>query len=261
MTAPATRDVTFGAVALLALAWLALGGLGQPAFGVAANLLHVLLLALAAAGAWRSAVLLGDGSPARPAWRLLALGLAAFGVAEVLDAWHEVALRAARPFPSAADALFLLGYLLLVPALLVFVQVYRASGFEVGGRVQHALIALAALLAGAAAGWDTVRALATSAAPLAERALGVAYVGLDFTTLALAFVLLRIAVAFRGGHVWRVWGLLLAGLVFTCAADLVFAFLNAGGLSVPRAVMEALYLLSYLALARGVLCEQELLAA
>jgi hypothetical protein len=255
------HDLLFGGAGVLALAWLALGGASQPAFGSVANILQVLLLTLAASGAWRSATLLGDGSPARPGWLLLALSLAAFGAAEAQDAWHEVVRRTARPFPSPADAFFLAGYLLLGPALLAFIRVYRASGFAVGGTGQHAAIALGVLALAGLAGWDTVHTLAVSAAPLGERVLGVAYVALDFLTLVLTFVLLRIAAAFRGGHVWRVWALLLTGLVFTCAADLVFAFLNAGGLSVPRTVMEALYLLSYLALARGVLCEHELLAA
>ncbi len=259
MSRRARLDGLFGAVALGALAWVLLGGGRQDAFGLVANVLHVLLLGVAVLSAGRSAALLGAASPSRAAWVLLTAGLASFGLAECLDAWYEVALRATRPFPSLADALFLLGYLLLVPALLRFSRVYRESGYAVGSARQHAAIALAALGVFALLGFSSLRAIASGAGPLAERVLGVAYPLLDFAMLALTLVLLRIAAAFRGGHVGRVWALLLVGLTFTCLADLVFAFLTAGGVGMPRASMEALYLLSYLAIARGTLSEHEML--
>jgi hypothetical protein len=260
MSVRARRDLLFAGLALGALAWLLAGDARLPVFGWCANVLQVGLLGLAAGGAWSSATRLGPDSPASAAWRLLAAGFTAFGVAEGLDAWYEVALRVPRPFPSLADVFFLGGYLLLVPAMAGFIRAYRGSGFEVGSRAQHIAIGLLAYGAGILAGWGPLHAIASGSAPWSERALSLAYPLLDFVMLAVALVLLRIAAVFRGGYVWRVWGLLLAGLAFTGAADLVFAFLTAGGLSVSRGLMETLYLLSYLALARGVLCERELLA-
>lgn len=259
MSRRAGLDALFGALAVGTLAWLFLGGARHEAFGLVANVLHVVLLAVAVLSTLRSAALLGSGSPSRPAWHLLGAGLASFGLAESLDAGYELVLRAPRPFPSLADVLFVLGYLLLLPALLRFIRVYRESGYEVGSAAQHTALALGALAVFAGLGFGSLRALASGSAPLVERALGVAYPLLDFAMLALTLVLLRIAAAFRGGHVGRVWGLLLLGLIFTCLADLLFAFLNAGGVGLPRASMEALYLLSYLAIARGTLSEHEML--
>ncbi len=259
MTTRARLDLACVAVAVGVLAVGLVGGARQAAFGLTANALQVLLLGVATLSAGRSAALLGADNPSRAGWLLLTGGLGAFAVAEGLDAWFEIALRTPRPFPSLVDVLFVLGYLLLVPALLRFIRVYGRSGYDVGSAGQHAAIALAALALFALLGFGPLRAVATGAGPFAERVLGVGYPLLDFATLALTLVLLRIAAAFRGGHVGRVWALLLVGLIFTCLADLTFAFLNAGGLGAPRAAMEALYLFSYLAIARGTLSEHELL--
>src|SRR6185503_7461980 len=67
------------------------------------------------------------GNPARVPWALLAAGLAAFWVGEAVEGSYTV--RGVRsPFPSAADAFFLIGYPLLVTALFLFLRAYRASG-------------------------------------------------------------------------------------------------------------------------------------
>lgn len=265
MTRGARLDLLFAVLALLALAGLGgawnAGGAFASAFGLFANSVQVPLLALACVCAVRSAGLLGAGSPARPAWLLLAAGSSVFLVAESLDAWYEIAQRTGRPFPSAADVLFVCGYLLVAPALLMFIRVYRASGYEVGSTVEHAGIAAAGVVAAAAAGYAPLRAILDDGAPLGERLLRVSYPLLDFATLILVLVLLRIAVAFRGGQIWRVWALILVGFAFTCAADILFAFLPAGGLGGQQPLMEALYTLSYLALARGTLYQYQMLAS
>lgn len=233
---------------------------GAETFRVLANTLHVLLLAAAAAAAWGTASLLPAGNPARLPWRLLGAGLAAFLAAETVDGWYEIVLRSSRPFPSAVDLLFVGAYVLVVPTFLLFVRAYHAPGDEVGSAMQHLLIVLGGGLGLAAVGFLPMRAVLLSPASFAERVVGAAYLLLDFAVLALALVLLRITVAFRGGHIWRVWVLLLTGFLFTCVADVLFAFLSAGGVTVERSLMEALYLLSYLAIARGALEQYGLLA-
>jgi hypothetical protein len=263
MTRGTRLDLLFGALALLTLAgafaaWA--GGAFASAFGLFSNSVQMPLLALACACAVRSGRLLEAGAATRPAWLLLAAGLSVFLAAESLDAWHEVVERTGRPFPSAADLLFVCGYLFIVPALFRFIRVYRASGFDVGSTAEHVGLAAAGSVAAAAVGYGPLRSILASGAPVGERLLGVTYPLLDFTTLILALVLLRIALAFRGGQVWRVWGLLLLGFAFTCAADVMFAFLSAGGIGVQRPFMEALYVLSYVALARGTLYQYEMLA-
>ncbi len=248
-------DLALVAASLVALVWFASGASG---FSPLANTLHVLLLGAAAWNAWRAAELLGAGNPARPAWLWLVAWLAAFGLAEAIDAWYEVLWRAARPFPSLADALFIDGYLCLVAALLVFIHAYRSSGYAVGSTAQHAALLGAGLLASLGLGYRPLAAIAGGAAPLNERVVSLLYPTLDFVVLSLTLVLLRITLAFRGGHVFRVWALLLLGLFFTCAADMLFAFLPQAGPDAPRAPMEALYLLSYLALLLGTRKERAL---
>lgn len=265
MKSSAWLDRLSGGLAVLTLAGLGAAwnadGARAAAFGLYANSVHPLLLLVACVSAWRSGRLLGSGSPAGPAWRLLTGGLSLFFMAESLDAWYEVVQRTGRPFPSAADVLFVCGYLFAVPALFTFIHVYRASGYAVGSSAQHAGIAAAGVVLAAVAGYVPLRAILNGSATFGERVLGVTYPLLDFATLILVLVLLRIAVAFRGGQVWRVWALILTGFAFTCAADMLFAFLSAGGFVAQRPLMEALYVLSYLALARGTLYQYEMLAS
>lgn len=265
MTQTRRLDVLYTGVALTTLLGLVFAwsgdGTSASAFSMFTNSVQLALLFLACVAALRSARLLGRGTPAAPAWRLLGVGLSVFLAAEVLDAWYEVVEHTNRPFPSLTDVLFVCSYLFLVPALVSFIRVYRTSGYEVGTTGEHAGIAGVGVLVSIVVGYAPLYEILTSGAPLVERLLSVTYPLLDFATLILVLVLLRIAVAFRGGQIWAVWMLLLLGFAFTCAADILFAFLSAGGVVVQRPLMEALYLLSYLALARGALYEYEMLSA
>lgn len=209
-------------------------------------------VALAALAAWWTALVrrrLEADNPARTPWFLISCGFAAFAAGELGDAYYEL-VGANRPFPSTLDAVFLVGYVLIGLAFVVFVSTYLRS--ELAGdprRHRGPTAAFAVVLF--AAGVVIVWLLLADDGPLAARLVSAAYPALDLLALVPAFLLLRITLAFRGGALWRVWASLLAGFVLLCAADFVFAYFTVRGTDGQDALMEALYLLAYAAFLRG----------
>lgn len=259
-------DVLVGVLAALTLAWLALvwsaATLGPAAAGFSAfaNVVQVAMVALAAGLALDVHRRLDAENPARAAWLLIALGFAAFTVAESADAGYEVLAGMNRPFPSALDGVFLGAYALIGLAFLAFVRSYSGSVLISGGLGPHRTAALAFGFLLAAAGSVILKALLADGGLSLDRAVSASYPALDLVALLPAFVLVRITVAFRGGGVWSVWAALLAGFGLTCAADFIFAYFTVRGVEGHDALMETLYLLSYAAFARGSNVQRGLLA-
>ena len=77
--------------------------------------------------------------------------------------------------------------------------------------------------------------------------------------LVPVFILLRIAIRFRGGEVWKVWAGLLAGFLLMCVGDILFAYFTAMGREGLDPLIHVMYILSYAALARGALGQYQLL--
>ena len=205
------------------------------------------------------------GNPVRRCWAVLALGLFLLVLGEATEAVYAVVWAIEDPFPSLADLFFLLAYPLLVLAFLLFLRAYRQSGFQVeSGRGAFAWGVAGAL---GLVGLATLAPAVHSSAPLAERLIGVGYAVLDLIALVPILLLLRVTWGFRGGDVWKVWAGILFGFVFTFLGDLLFAYLKTvgpggiGPLAAPQldSLTDLMFLLSYLAIARGTLHQRELL--
>jgi hypothetical protein len=255
------------AVAALSIAWVALAwsagdrlhGL-NPAFVTYANLAQVVLAAVGAWYAFRIVRQLEAGNPARRGWLLVAAGFGAFAIGEALDAYYEVVLTTNRPFPSWADALFLLAYASVAVGLMVFVWGYGRSDLG-GGELRRHLVPTTVFTVALAPGlFLLLRDLAGGSGPALERWVSASYPALDLLVLVPAFALTRITRAFRGGRVWSVWASILAGFALTCVADLIFGYLTVRGIAAQDVLMELLYLLSYLAFARGAFLQHGLVA-
>jgi hypothetical protein len=218
-------------------------------------------LVLGAIYALRAARRLEADNPSRRAWRGLGLGLGAFAAGQAVLSFYQLGLGRTPPLPSIGDPPFLVGYALMIAATIDFVRVYFASGFPVGSPRALATLAAVGAIGFTALGVPLLRPIATAAAPLAERAINVAYPALDFIALVPALVLVRITVAFRGGGVWRVWAALLLGWIFMAAGDVSFAYLSTA--EHPKLVpfVDLTLLLGYLFAALGTMLELELLEA
>ena len=198
------------------------------------------------------------GSATRRAWRLLSLGLLAFFLGQASIAVYQLALGVETPFPSMADVFWLIGYPLLAVALVAFVRSYTESGFPIGSRAERTWLALGVVVVAALIEAPLLRPLVTTPAPWLEKLLNVAYPVLDLILLVPTALLIRIALRFRGGAVWRVWAAILAGFVFVCAADILFAWFSQLGQTHLADMVDGMYLLAYGCLGLGVLYQREL---
>ncbi|HET8645076.1 MAG TPA: hypothetical protein VFO85_06285 [Vicinamibacteria bacterium] len=235
-----------------------------PAPTVAGGLTAVAKLVLLGLAAWfsyRNARGLASAQErVASAWRRLAAGWGLYFTGQACLAWYQLrGLNA--PFPSVGDAFFLAAYPFFFASLLTFLGAYREAGFApdtpaVQGR--FAAIVSAACLAVAV---PLLHPTAVAPTRPSETALNLAYPVLDLALVVPLVLLVRMAHAFRGGAVARMWGSMLAGLSFMCAGDVLFAYFSALGRTGLDPFVHATYLLAYGLVAEGARRQQALLEA
>jgi diguanylate cyclase (GGDEF)-like protein len=199
------------------------------------------------------AVVLGSGvaclvrAPAFPrerrAWVLIGLAILLWGAAEVY--WTAfIDDNPNAPYPSPADVLYLAFYPLAAAGLTMLV---RARAHEINWRLwmDGAIAALGTAALGAAFVFDfvaekasgtTLQILTTLAYPLGDLALVAMVAGV---------------VALTGWRPGRTWSLLVAGLVATAVADIVFTLQTIDGASAAGWI-DPIYLIAAICLATAV---------
>ena len=189
--------------------------------------------------AWRAASQPGISRPARRAWILLGLGFLAFWAGDVLYFYYDIVAQAV-PSPSLADVAYLAYYPLLLIGLVSFPQVFD-SGSQ---RLRFALDAATVALGGAMVVWYFVLgpiASADTGDPM-EMLLAVAYpVGDLVLLLGIAVIALRAPRELPRGAL----GLLLAGLLTSLAADILFGIQTLDGTFEPGRSVDAIYMVSW----------------
>lgn len=177
-------------------------------------------------------------APARKLpWYLFAAGSLSFAVGEVLFWIYEDVLGRV-PFPSAADAFFLLGYPFFAGALLLLLR-SRAPGRDWSSLIDASIITTSA----AVVVWVFLMQpyFGDESLSLVERLLSCAYPLGDLLLLAVA---VRLAVA---PGVWTfAYRLLWASLAFRLLADIVFADAVLNGTYTSGDPVDAGWLLAYL---------------
>jgi len=266
MSRTARTDALFGAAALAGVApfLLQLGGMAGGAAGNEArlylgNIAKLGFLVIAAAAAIGSAKHFERDNPMRSTWRLFAAGFVAFAAGQAVLCTYQAVLRLPSPFPSLADVFFMCSYPLFLAALLQTIRAYGASGYPIGTAFERALTAAAVAAAAGAIGYPTLKPVVAIPAPPLEAFLNVAYPVLDLAVLIPVVILLRIAIRFRGGQVWKVWAGLLTGFVLMCVGDILFAYFTALERQDLDPLIHVMYVLAYAALARGALGQHQLL--
>ncbi|MEP6462888.1 MAG: bifunctional diguanylate cyclase/phosphodiesterase [Frankiaceae bacterium] len=216
---PAGRAATIllGGFAVLAV-WL-LGGWGGPAGIQAVTDLGQLLAALAAtwaaAATWRRC-----SGRRRHAWGALTVAIAAWAVGELAWCYYELLASRATPFPSLADA----GFLLFPPAAMLGLWWYPSGA---GGRTRARLLLDAATVATSLLliSWVTVLGAVYHVGGSSPFAFGVslAYPLGDLALLTVAALVLS-----RGASRRRLPLVLLgAGMAAMAVSDSAFTYLTA----------------------------------
>jgi hypothetical protein len=224
----------------------------------------VLKLLFLLVGAWlalHNSARFGAGNPIRPAWLLLGLGLGATFLGQAVLAVFQLSPAAETPFPSLADAFFVLGYPLFIAALVSFGRAYDAAGYPLGTRRARWTAGAVATLAGLVVAAFVLTPIVLKPAPLLQKSLNVAYPVLDLAVLVPTILLFRASLPLRGGEVWKAWAALLAGFFFMSAGDVLFAYFQALDVTHVDPLVHVTYLLSYGFLALGVVRQSRLLAS
>ncbi|HKB17510.1 MAG TPA: PAS domain-containing sensor histidine kinase, partial [Candidatus Dormibacteraeota bacterium] len=159
----------------------------------------------------------------RLAWALFGASALSWGIGEVVWSVYQVGLGVAVPFPSAADA----GFLLAVPLAVLGVFAFTSAPTRLATRSETvlagAIVALSLLFVAWAFGLGKV--YESSPATPAAQFIGLAYPIGDIITATVLVVALRRA---RRAEIGRM-ALLLGGLAFNALADSAFAYLTANG--------------------------------
>lgn len=198
------------------------------------------------------------GSTVRRAWIAMTLWFLGFFVGQCVLSSYRLFLDRAAPVPCAGDWFFFAGYAAVIVAAWVFVSAYRASGFPVGSRTEHAGIAAGATLLFALFVARRLLPIALEPTPIGERIVNVGYPLTDLVLLVPTLVLLRITIAFRGGRVWTVWAATLVGILLFTAGDVLFANTEAG--ETLSGLLDWLFVMGYAGSAYGAMLQHALVS-
>jgi diguanylate cyclase len=190
-------------------------------------------------------------SAQRNAWAMLALGLALYGLGNVLWALWISNLRN-PPIPSICDALWLTLYPLSYAGIVGLARRYQQP--RVSARMWLDGIIAGSGLAAIGAALVFPQILASTSGGAVARATELAYPIGDLLLAALVVGVL----ALRGWRVNRTWGLLGAGFLLLAVADCIYGLEVAGGSSSTSALDNLFYFVAVALLAVAAWQEPEL---
>ncbi|HET9410477.1 MAG TPA: PAS domain-containing sensor histidine kinase [Candidatus Dormibacteraeota bacterium] len=237
-----TAAIAAGVLSALFIAWTALR-IGGDTVTIGVDDIGEAVAALVAAvscgyAAWRNA------GRMRLAWGLLGGSALAWFIGEVIWSVYEVGLGVNVPFPSAADAGYLLAIPLAVAGMLAFPSAPGRLTTRSQALVDGAIVALSLVFVSWALGLGKVYET-SSDQPLAQL-LGAAYPASDVVIIAVLLLVIRRASPQQRGAMF----LLLGGLAANSIADSAFAFLNAAGTyGAIGSVLDAGWVVGYLMVA------------
>ncbi len=175
----------------------------------------------------------------------LALGLLIWGIGEIVWSIYVLAYGIEVPFPSLADVLYVLGYIPLFMGFALFMKIFGYVFSERAIKITSIVSGVAIL--GMMSFMVVPKALAQPG-DIVEGALAVAYPLLDAALLALATISFMV---FWGGKLARGWLYLLIGFILLAVVDVFYYYYELLGLIWEGHPLEILWLLSYLAMAKG----------
>jgi two-component system, sensor histidine kinase and response regulator len=159
----------------------------------------------------------------RIAWACFAASAACWGIGEVIWSVYEVGLGHSVPFPSAADAGFLLAIPLAVAGVFGFTSAPSRLATRGEALLAGAIVALSLIFVAWELGLSKV--YDSSAATPAALLIGLAYPVGDIITITVLLLALRRARRTEMGRLL----LLLGGLGATALSNSAFAYLTANG--------------------------------
>jgi diguanylate cyclase (GGDEF)-like protein len=212
--------ILLGAYALAFTAWVLVGAERLPYRTVISDLAFLPMGLLAAWHTWRVGANRALAGRARLAWRLISLALLAYTAGDAIWSYYELRLGT-EPFPSPADA----GYLLFYPLMLAGLLAFPHAPVGRSAQIKFWLDITTVLLGGWMIVWYFVlgpTALVADADPTVV-VLSTAY---PIGDLILVFGTAALLLRQPGGSSRLAFGILGGGIVCFLVADLSFGYLS-----------------------------------
>ncbi|MHB8781159.1 MAG: hypothetical protein ACYC55_07220 [Candidatus Geothermincolia bacterium] len=197
------------------------------AFTVFTDLAPVIAAAAALAGAIYVLGKLGGGGGLRRFWGLMAFFAALWLAGETVWFLYEGVLRAEVPYPSAADAFWLAGYLPLFAALAVFILGYRRLGLRFDLARSWWIIPVVVAVIGAGVAFVARPILTSADLTLVEKIVNPAYALLDLLILIPALIF---ALTLGKGAAAKPWLILSCALMAFSLGDISYIWISHNGL-------------------------------
>ena len=181
-----------------------------------AQMFAVLITVVGFAAVWVGVARLAPGARRPAFWFAVALTLYLAG--DLIFYFYLLVRQEPRPFPSVADAFYLLDLPIFIASFLLFIG-RQKPGRDVASLIDGAIVAVACGLVS----WTYVidPAVVSTTAPLLDRLIGMAYPLLDVVLVTMAVRLLLLRGRRPAAHVF-----LTAGVVCLATADALYNFLN-----------------------------------
>lgn len=220
------------------------------------SLAKLFFVVLAAFFSWRCLGRLDRDDAIRAPWALLAWGLGVYVLGQGSLSVYQVVLQVPSPFPSIADAFFVVSTFFLILALAAFWRAYARSGLPLVSKAEIAWI-------GGAGTLTLAVVLAFLLGNLGDELdmgglLNVFYPVSDVFFLTFSLALFRVTWKLRGGRIWKVWISLVFAFVALAGGDIAFALFTEASSPFLDALIDLLFLWAYIALARGVVYQYQL---
>ncbi|MCP4899843.1 MAG: hypothetical protein GY906_22985 [bacterium] len=219
------------------------------------SILRIALLAIAAWAATRGLKSVQRDNPARSSRVLLASGFCVAFVAQATLFYIAQTSGGSAPYPSIADAMFVVALVLLVAGVFAAIRAWVRLGiFPDGGR--RAMTAAAVVALPLAVGVTlTLTSLPAESTPIPQLLVDISYPVLDSILLILTVAMFRLTILLGRGSVGAVWRSLLIGFLLTGIGDVTYSFSVSFDLTSLDLLYDLLFTVSYALFAHGMLLQ------
>jgi len=235
---------------------------GESLFPFFSNLFPIISSFLAALSLFAAFNSFKSFDKAKLAWLLLYLGILLFFVAESVFAIGEIVFNIDmdKAFPTAADYIWVLGYLPLIIGIALMIYWYNKSGFLIGGLKVYGFLSLPFLVLSAVLFFMVfMPIIKDTETSMWAKFVYIFYPVADLALIVEAGVLMYITSLFSRGSVSRPWRYISGGFILMTVADILYSYWNWSGAYASGNFIDIGWNLSYLLLALGGIYQQELM--
>jgi hypothetical protein len=197
---------------------------------------------------------------AKRAWSTLLFGVFLYFIAEVVYVFYRFVLKQDMDllFPSVADWIWIIGYVPLIVAFLMFLWGYRESGLPMGGKKFYSLL-LCSDVVFLVLVWFYlfVPIFNDRDSGMIERFVYCAYIVGDLVLITLCVVLSHITRQFKGGSFSRPWKYIAFGFIFITFSDIAYSYLTWQGGYTSGGLIDLGWSVGYLLIALGGVYQRE----